>query len=143
MEELLTKLLLNEKVITTEVQKALTTILDRLKRTYQMLPESDKKKAKIKEIGLRISDLNSNIGEGNNLIIAIYEIDSLLNDPEFQKETAGISRQYIRNISNYVHDTSMNLIQSINSYEKSFTAKPSDEIVSFTKTLTSFTKNNP
>lgn len=128
MEELLMKLLLNEKVITTEVQKTLDIIFDKLGKTYKFLPDGDKRKAEIKNIWDTIIRIKSELLEWDNLIKAMRFICGLCWSEKFRGETSTINKSYFKWIVDFFDSTTWGMMDAITKYEGSFQAMPSQEI---------------
>lgn len=128
MEELLTKLLLNEKTITAEVQKAIDVIRDKLGKTYNTLSPSDKKREKIKEFWDLLLSIKTELSSGSNLIKGLRMICDMSWNPDFHNETSQINRSYFRNIVEYIDTICKWIIGSIDKYELSFNAQPSHRI---------------
>lgn len=128
MEELLAKLLLNEKGLTIEVQKTLDIIFDKLGKTYKFLPEGDKRKAEIKNVWDTIIRIKSELLEWDNLIKAIRFICGLCWNEKFRGETSTINKSYFKWIIDFFDTTTWGVIDGIAKYETSFQAMPSQEI---------------
>ena len=128
MEELLTKLLVNEKTITVEVQKTLDIIFERLWRTYKLLWESDKRRAEIKELGNTITNLKAGLSEWDNLIKGVRFIHELCSNEKYRNETSTLNKSYFKWMIEYIDTTIGWIIDGITKYEWSFQAMPTEEI---------------
>lgn len=135
MEELLTKLLLNEKTIATEVQKTLDVIFERLWKTYALLSEGDKRKPEIKELWNTIINMKTGLMDGDNLIKAVRFISDLCWNEKFRNETSTLNKQYFKWIIDYFDTTTSDMVTAIGKYEASFHAMPSEEIKDFKKRI--------
>lgn len=140
MEEMLAKLLLNEKTVMPETQKTLDIIWGKLEKTYQWVVDWDERKESIKKLWTTILTLKTNLGEGFNLIKAIFLITELAEDETYRNETSSVNRPYFRGISSYIESPSVSMMADIDAYEKSFNAEPSDRIKVFKDTLGDFSE---
>ncbi len=135
MQEMLAKLLLNEKTLMDETQKALDIIWAKLERTYTWLPEGSKEKESVKKLWSTVLTLKTHLAEDFNLIKAIRLIYTMSEDETYRNETTSVNRPYFKGIAQYVDKITTTTLVAVQAYEKSFDAQPTDRMGAFKDTL--------
>lgn len=135
MQEMLSKLLHNEKTLMIETQKTLDTIWSKLERVYEWLPEASVEKESVKKLWITILTLKTHLAEDFNLITAVRLVHTMSQDETYRNETTSVNRPYFKGIAEYIDRITTTTLTAVQSYEKSFNAQPTDRMGTFRDTL--------